>query len=224
MLAVRRYLRCGVLPRPRRGSPRVWYRSRSRHALVSSTAVMLGVIDLVVGTAFLTSVFFQTTLGYSAAALACRPDRDLRRQPSARPAHHRCRDRRGVRRGLGRRDGRYPRRARRDGLRVPDDRPRGRRCPRCCRPVPVAATAGQLSTVTGAAVAFERGFVAAAVIAAWTRDSSACRLTGSGDSPEPLPTPAGSSCLSRTCSRGPGRSPRRRLRRPVPSRAESRPA
>lgn len=44
-------------------------------SLVSSTAVMLGVTGLVVGTVFLTSILFQTTLGYSAlsAGLAVLP-------------------------------------------------------------------------------------------------------------------------------------------------------
>ncbi|GEP39169.1 hypothetical protein NPS01_28320 [Nocardioides psychrotolerans] len=44
-------------------------------SLVSSTAVMLGVTGLVVGTVFLTSIFFQTTLGYAAltAGLAVLP-------------------------------------------------------------------------------------------------------------------------------------------------------
>src|SRR5262249_49625306 len=42
--------------------PHVW----KLRALVSGTAVMLGVTGILVGTVFLTSIFMQTVLGYSA--------------------------------------------------------------------------------------------------------------------------------------------------------------
>ena len=48
---------------PRRWSRRTPGRSST---LVSGTTVMLGVTGLLVGTVFLTSIFFQTVLGYSA--------------------------------------------------------------------------------------------------------------------------------------------------------------
>ena len=51
-------------------------------ALVSGTAVMLGVTGLLVGTVFLTSIFVQTVLGFSAL-------RDRARVPPVRPRHHR---------------------------------------------------------------------------------------------------------------------------------------
>ena len=144
---------------------------------------MLGVTGILVGTVFLTSIFLQTVLGFSAL-------RDRPRVPAVRARHHRRhasspgtllahvspraiaavgllhqRRRRGaavhaptaarrfatdllpglVALGLGvgmvfvpvsvTVDGRHPASARRRGLRLPDDRPRGRRRPRRRRPV-----------------------------------------------------------------------------------------
>ena len=159
--------------------PHVW----KLDALVSGTAVMLGVTGILVGAVFLTSIFLQTVLGFSAL-------RDRPRVPAVRARHHRRhrggpapagpprparrRDRRPGRRAsappllLSTADGgahfatRHPARARRlwgsasawsscpvsvtsmagiprlarrRGLRVPDDRPRGRRRPGRRRPV-----------------------------------------------------------------------------------------
>ena len=56
--------------------------SGSSSALVSGTAVMLGVTGILVGAVFLTSIFLQTVLGYSAL-------RDRARVPAVRARHHR---------------------------------------------------------------------------------------------------------------------------------------
>ena len=158
--------------------PHVW----KLDALVSGTAVMLGITGLLVGAVFLTSIFVQTVLGYSAletgvaflpfafaitagtvvarhllahlaprvvAATGLVGDRRRRRaavdgrQPTPRYAadllpglvDHGRRRRHGLRPGVGDVDGRHPRLARRRGLRLPDDRPRGRRRARCRRPL-----------------------------------------------------------------------------------------
>jgi EmrB/QacA subfamily drug resistance transporter len=137
--------------------------------LVSATGVMLGVTGLLIGAVFLGSIFFQTTLGYSAlqAGLAFLPIAviltvgtrlgshvlghvpprfvaagglllaaggafwlsnragrcPIRRRCAARPSADRAGRRPGLRGRLDHRDGRHPGPARRDGVRVPDDRP-----------------------------------------------------------------------------------------------------
>ena len=157
--------------------PHVW----KLRALVSGTAVMLGVTGILVGTVFLTSIFLQTVLGYSAleTGLAFLPfalaitagtvvARHLLSHLSPRViatiglAHHRRRlavalhgrrrgaprhrhpsgpvrarpwYRHGVRSRLGDLHGRHPCLPRRRGLRVPHDRPRGRRRTRRRHPV-----------------------------------------------------------------------------------------
>ena len=59
----------------------------------------------------------------------------LRHRPASRPGRARTRRRHGLRARLGDLDGRHPRLARRRGLRLPDDRPRGRRRAGRRRPV-----------------------------------------------------------------------------------------
>ena len=157
--------------------PHVWM----LRSLVSGTAVMLGVTGILVGAVFLTSIFLQTVLGYSALrtgvaflpfALAITAGTVVGSAPAGPPLSasdrgDRARDRRrrrcsavdrhqrlalrlgpaagsgrvgtgrghGVRAGLGDLDDGDPGLARRRGVRLPDDRPRGRRCVGCRRPV-----------------------------------------------------------------------------------------
>ena len=78
------------LPRPRAARrrplfpPHIW----KLQALVSGTGVMLGVTGILVGTVFLTSIFVQTVLGYSALQPASRSCRSRSRSPPAPPARH----------------------------------------------------------------------------------------------------------------------------------------
>ena len=188
--------------------PHVW----KLDPLVSGTAVMLGVTGILVGAVFLTSIFLQTVLGYSAL-------RDRGRVLAVRARHHgtaRCwlatcsatclrgalataglviasppracccprprpgalRDRRaprpgragswrrhGLRAGLGDLHDRDTGLARRGGVRLPDDRSRGRRRARRRRPLRGRQHGGFPDQSTGAADAFSRGFIAAAAIA-----------------------------------------------------------
>ena len=179
----------------RAASPLVPPHTWKVRTLVSGTTVMLGVTGLLVGAVFLTSIFVQTVLGYSAlrAGLAflpfalaitagtCSPgtcwatSRRATSPPAgcSSPSARRCavhgaratrttpptccpawcpraRRRHGVRPRLRHRDGRHPGPARRHGVRVPDDRPRGRRRPRCRRPVRGRQPrAGSLTTAAG---------------------------------------------------------------------------
>ena len=187
--------------------PHIW----KLNSLVSGTAVMLGVTGILVGTVFLTSIFLQTVLGFS--ALAHRPG-----LPALRPGHHR-RDRgrpppAGPRVPAGHRDDRAAHHGGRGAPAVHGDQRRGS-TPSDILPglsalglgvgmvfVPVsvtsmagipashagvasgflmtgheigaalgvavlsavASTAGSLTTAAGAADAFSRGFVGAAVM------------------------------------------------------------